>query len=115
MWGYSRKGGKDMTEGMKCVKCGKTARPAKLRFQGQPIDGWKCKCGESYFDPAQAQRILLLNKIKKEAFRVKVGKVRSNLIVRIPKKIAEALGLESGEEVTLKVDGQEITIDTGCT
>ena len=93
-------------DGMECVKCGKTAKPSKLRFQGQQIDGWKCKCGESYFDPAQAQRILLLNRIKKEAFRVKVGKVRSNLIVRIPKKIADALDLKSGEEVTLKVDGQ---------
>ena len=102
-----------MTEGMKCVKCGKAAKPAKLKFQGQPIEGWKCKCGESYFDPDQAQRILLLNKIKKEAFKVKVGKVRSNLIVRIPKKISDALELKDGNEVTLKVDGQEITIHTG--
>ena len=103
-----------MTEGMKCVKCGKTAKPAKLRFQGQSIEGWKCKCGESYFDPEQAQRILLLNKIRKEAFRVKVGKVRSNLIVRIPKKIADALDLKDGEEVTLKVEGNhDIMIETG--
>ena len=100
-------------EGMKCVKCGKAAKPAKLKFQGQPIEGWKCKCGESYFDPDQAQRILLLNKIKKEAFIVKVGKVRSNLIVRIPKRISDALELKDGKEVTLKVDGQEITIHTG--
>jgi AbrB family looped-hinge helix DNA binding protein len=101
-------------DGMKCVKCGKTAKPASLRFQGQSIGGWKCKCGEEYFNPEQAQRILLLNKIRKEAFRVKVGKVRSNLIVRIPKSVAEALGLKSGEEVTLKIEGKEdITIHTG--
>jgi AbrB family looped-hinge helix DNA binding protein len=101
-------------DGMECVKCGKTAKPAKLRFQGQQVDGWKCKCVESYFDPEQAQRILLLNRIQKEAFRVKVGKVRSNLIVRIPKKIADALQLKDGDEVTLKVEGdQEITIITG--
>lgn len=101
-------------EGMKCVKCGKTARPSKLRFQGNTIDGWKCKCGESYFDPGQAQRILLLNKIRKEAFRVKVGKIRSNLIVRIPKTIADALELKNGEEVTLKVEGKkDIRILTG--
>ncbi len=101
-------------EGMKCVKCGKTAKAAKLKFQGRSIDGWKCKCGESYFNPEQAQRILLLNKIRKEAFRVKVGKVRSNLIVRIPKRISEALDLKDGAEVTLKVEGdQEIKIETG--
>jgi CxxC motif-containing protein len=101
-------------DGMKCVSCGKTAKQAKLSFQGQQIDGWKCKCGEEYFEPEQAQRILLLNQVRKEAFRVKVGKVRSNLILRIPKRIADALELKDGEEVTLKVEGsQEIMIRIG--
>lgn len=101
-------------EGMKCISCGKTARPAKLSFQGQKIDGWKCGCGEEYFEPEQAQRILLLNQVRKEAFRVKVGRVRSNLILRIPKRIADALELKDGEEVTLKVEsGREIMIQIG--
>lgn len=100
--------------GMKCVACGKTAKSAKLSFQGQPIDGWKCKCGEEYFEPEQAQKILLLNQVKKENFQVKVGKVRSNLILRIPKRIADALELKDGEVVTLKVEGrQDILIQTG--
>jgi len=94
-------------DGMKCVSCGKTAKPAKLSFQGQKIDGWKCGCGEEYFDPNQAQRILLLNQVRKENFRVKVGKVRSNLILRIPKRIADALELKDGEEVTIKVESEK--------
>ena len=101
-------------DGMKCVSCGKTAKPARLNFQGQAIDGWKCKCGEEYFEPEQAQRILLLNQVRKEAFRVKVGRVRSNLILRIPKRIADALELKDGEEVTLRVEGDgEIRVTTG--
>jgi hypothetical protein len=101
-------------DGMKCVSCGKTAKPARLNFQGQAIDGWKCKCGEEYFEPVQAQRILLLNQVQKEAFRVKVGRVRSNLILRIPKRIADALELRDGEEVTLRVDvAGEIRVTTG--
>ena len=101
-------------EGMECVSCGKIAKKTKLRFQGTDIDGWKCSCGEEYFDPEQAQRILYLNKIKNETFTVKLGKTRSNLILRIPKAIAETLGLKSGEEISLKIknDG-EISIDSG--
>jgi CxxC motif-containing protein len=101
-------------DGMKCVSCGKTARPAKLNFQGQKIDGWRCSCGEEYFDPEQAQRILLLNQVRKEQFRVKVGRVRSNLILRIPKRIADALELNDGEEVIIRVEsGNEIRVLTG--
>ncbi|MFO7618331.1 MAG: hypothetical protein R6W91_01540 [Thermoplasmata archaeon] len=101
-------------EGMKCISCGKTAKPAKLSFQGQKIDGWKCGCGEEYFEPEQAQRILLLNQVRKENFRVKVGRVRSNLILRIPKRNAHALELNDGEEDTIKVEsGSEIRVLTG--
>ncbi|MBU4032490.1 MAG: AbrB/MazE/SpoVT family DNA-binding domain-containing protein [Candidatus Thermoplasmatota archaeon] len=100
--------------GMKCVACGKTAKPMKLSFQGKRIDGWKCKCGEEYFEPEQAQRILLLNQIQKEQFRVKLGRVRSNLILRIPKRIADALELKDGEVVTVRVEGSgEIRVLTG--
>lgn len=91
-------------KGMKCVKCGEIAEKAKLSFQGVEIDGWRCGCGEEYFNPEQAERILLLNKLKDESFEVKLGKSRSNLILRIPAKVQEALGLEPGETVKLKVE-----------
>jgi hypothetical protein len=92
-------------EGMTCVACGKMAKNAKLRFQGGEIDGWRCPCGEEYFDPEQAQRILLLNKILEKEYRIKLGQIRSNLIIRIPTELAEALGLNKGESVLLKADG----------
>jgi len=81
-----------------------------LRFNKFKLNGWKCRCGEVYFDPEQAQRILILNKLRKEAIRVKLGRIRSNLILRVPKAVEEALGLKKGKEVTLKVKDKEIVV-----
>lgn len=94
-------------KGLKC-KCGFTAKETKLGFLGYKINGWKCpKCKEEYHDPVEAEKILLLNKLKKTSFEVKVGQIRSNLIVRIPKEVEKALSLEKGEEITLKVSSKE--------
>lgn len=82
-----------------------------IDFNNYKIDGWKCSCGEVYFDPKQAQRILLLNKLKKESIKVKLGRVRSNLILRVPKSVEEALGLKKGKEVNLKVKGKHIVVE----
>jgi hypothetical protein len=92
-------------EGMECVSCGKIAKKTKLRFQGTDIDGWKCSCGEEYFDPEQAQRILLLNKILSKEYKIKLGQIRSNLIIRIPAELAEALDLHKGENILIKAEG----------
>ena len=98
---------------MKCVSCGKTAKKAKLRFQGTEIDGWKCPCGEEYFDPEQAQKILLLNKILSKKYKIKLGQIRSNLIIRIPTELAEALALQKGENVSIKAEGlKKLYIET---
>lgn len=95
-------------KGLKCHKCGTAAKEVKLSFLGHKIDGWRCgKCGEEYHDPVQAEKILLLNKLKKAEFGVKVGQIRSNLIVRIPKEVQKALGLEKGEELTLRIPSKQ--------
>lgn len=99
-----------MAKGMKCVKCGKIAKEAVLRFQGERINGWKCTCGEEYFDPAQAQRILSINKLKHQVLEAKLGKIKSNLILRIPKAVEDALGLESGETVKMKVSNKRLEL-----
>jgi len=52
---------------MKCYKCGQIMKYAKgIKFNKYAIDGWKCSCDEIYYKPEQAQKILLLNKLKKE-------------------------------------------------
>ena len=92
--------------GLKCVKCGRVAEPAKLSFQGDAIDGWRCaSCGEKYYDPAQAQRILALNKMRMQSVSVKLGRMKSNLFIRIPPAVSELLALKQGETVNLRVKG----------
>ncbi len=97
---------------MKCYKCKKVMKYTKgLRFNEYKLDGWKCsKCGEEYYEPDQVQRILLLNKLKKQKFHLKLSQVKSNLILRLPKEVSDALGLKKGEEVefSLKKDNEMV-------
>ena len=99
---------------MKCQNCDKKMNYVKsIDFNGFKIDGYSCTCGEVYFDPEQAQKVLLLNKLQKETIKAKLGKIRSNLILRVPKDIEIALGLEKGEEVAIKIEGKGIKILPG--
>lgn len=81
-----------------------------MDFNGYDISGWKCPCGERYYEPEQAQKILLLNKLKKEAVRAKLGRIRSNLILRLPIGIEHALGLKQGEEVLISIEDNAIKV-----
>ena len=81
-----------------------------LKFNEYRIDGWKCSCGEAYFNPEQAEKILLINKLKKQVIRAKLGRIRSNLILRLPKDIETALNLKKGEEVLIKLEGRKLQI-----
>ena len=90
---------------MKCYKCGKRMSFEKgLSFNEYTIDGWLCSCGEKYYDSEQAQKVLLLNKLKKEELRAILGQIKSNLIIRVPKEIELALQLKKGKEVILKIE-----------
>ena len=96
---------------MKCNKCGKSMNYVKqLAFNKHKIDGWRCSCGEIYYNPEQAQKILLLNKLQKETIRAKLGKIQSNLILRLPKNIEYVLDLEKGEDVLIKIEGKGLKI-----
>jgi len=96
-------------KGLKCI-CGAIAEYKKdLKFNGHILDGWECpKCKEAYYNPEKAQRILLLNKLRKKTLRLKLNKVRSNKIMRIPKEIDEALGF--GNEVLVRVEGKALKV-----
>ena len=83
---------------------------AVVKFNQYEIDGWKCTCGEIYYEPEQAERILLLNKVKKMLYRVKLNKIRSNLILRIPKDVGDALKLHKGKQVTIEIKNKEIIV-----
>lgn len=96
---------------MKCHKCKKAMKYVKgMKFNEYKIDGWSCSCGEKYYNPEQAQKILLLNKLQKHKFHLKLSKVKSNLILRIPKEVSEALNLNKGEEVEFKLKDSDMII-----
>ena len=99
-------------KGMKCI-CGKTANYAKnLKFNSYDIGGWKCdSCGEIYYDPEKAERILMLNKLKKHKYSLKLSQVKSNLVLRIPKEVSDLLNLRKGGEVEFSLkDTNEMII-----
>ena len=93
---------------MKCV-CGKIAYYTKdLTFNGYVVDGWKCKhCNEAYLNPIEAERILILNKLKKQRFNLKLNRVKSNLILRLPKQVGEVLKLKNGDELKLTLNKKD--------
>jgi DNA-directed RNA polymerase subunit RPC12/RpoP len=90
---------------MKCFKCGRKMLLLKdMPFNEYKIDGYRCEpCKEVFFDPEQAQKVLLINQVKKERFKAKLGRIKSNLILRLPKDIETALNFQQGEEVILTV------------
>jgi hypothetical protein len=81
-----------------------------IPFNDHKIDGFICTCGEIFFDPEQAERVLLLNKLKKQKIFSKLGRIKSNLILRLPKDIEHALDLEQGEEVELMIDDKTLLV-----
>ena len=101
-----------MKKGIGCV-CGKIAEPKKnLSFNGYKLDGWKCSCGEIYYEPEQAQRILLINKLRKAKIKVKLGRIKSNLILRIPKDIEKAIGLNKGDKLEIQLKDDKILLSS---
>ncbi len=75
-----------------------------LTFNGEKLSGYRCSCGEEYYDPEAAQRVLLRQKLAHAKLTAKLGRIRSNLILRLPKDVEKALGLAEGEEVQLTVE-----------
>jgi len=102
---------KSQKKSMKCA-CGKIAAyKADLKFNGYPLDGWICKsCGETYHNPKKAEAILLLNKLKRQKFIIRLGRMKSNLIFRIPKKVSDALSLQKGGQVEFFLKDNETMV-----
>ncbi|MBU1201362.1 MAG: AbrB/MazE/SpoVT family DNA-binding domain-containing protein [Nanoarchaeota archaeon] len=98
---------------LKCAFCGSRTIPKNgMKFNSYDIDGWKCtKCKEEYYDPIQAQRILLINKLRDKSYKLSVNKVKSNLVLRIPKDVSDAMGLNDKSTVDFKLkNNKEIII-----
>ncbi|MBI3032561.1 AbrB/MazE/SpoVT family DNA-binding domain-containing protein [Candidatus Woesearchaeota archaeon] len=90
---------------MKCQTCNKQMKyKTNLRFNQYTLRGYKCSCGEEYYHPEDTQRVLMMNKLQKQAIKAKLGRIRSNLILRLPKDVETALNFHEGEKVILKIE-----------
>lgn len=87
-----------------CSECGEKTEQIIHSVEGFEQRAWKCpKCGDITIHPIDAQQYLRYKKLSKEE-TVKVGKLADSLIIRVPKQIAEVLGLQKGKKVKLKLE-----------
>ena len=103
----------DASRGIVCVCGASTERSADIRFNGFVTGGWKCAaCGEEYGDPEKTEQTLVLNRLRQHSKTLKLNKVRSNLVMRIPVEVSEVFGLQDGDSVELRIVGDDIVLRT---
>jgi len=91
-------------EKIKCT-CGKWTRPKYFNAGKYKIRGSECPgCGETYFNAEDANKALIFNKIKNEVLTGKVAKAGNSYVVRLPKKLIDALGLTAGSTVDITIE-----------
>ncbi|MBS3133351.1 hypothetical protein J4470_04510 [Candidatus Woesearchaeota archaeon] len=97
---------------MKCVFCNSVTEERLVDYEevGVKFGKYKAhvckKCGEAYFDSGIAE---IIQKKSKDlglfglAKKTKVAEIGNSLAIRVPKRLAEFVGLKKGKEVTLMV------------
>ncbi len=100
-------------EKIKC-QCGEWTKPKEFNIDGFKMRGSEClACGETYFNPEDANQALIYNKIKNEVLTGKVAKSGNSIVVRLPKRLVEALNLTAGETVTISFENPK-TVKLVC-
>lgn len=91
-------------EKIKC-QCGKWTRPKHFSLEGFKVRGSECSnCGEIYFNAEDSNKALIYNKIKNEILTGKVAKSGNSYVVRLPKRLVDALNLTVGSTVTISIE-----------
>jgi hypothetical protein len=97
-----------------CQVCSWKMQKTKVTVQGMQIRAWECaKCSETVLHPEDAQKIFVLNKLRK-GIPVKVGRLGTSLMVRFPKEFTEYYNIEKGRDLILRAEDEsrfEITVD----
>ena len=91
-------------KGLKCVKCGKTAKPARLRLEETEVPGWKCSCGEEYLDTEAVERLLAIRRLAEENLNARVTRQGNSFAVRLPIAVFKAFGLKDKENLRISID-----------
>ncbi|HLC77344.1 MAG TPA: hypothetical protein VJH04_04030 [archaeon] len=97
---------RDLWEAEHTCICGGRMKREKMPMEGLEVRAWKCvKCKEIVLHPEDAQKMLVLNKMK-HGIPVKIGELGESLIIRFPKEVAEFYKISKGGEVILKAENK---------
>lgn len=90
-----------------CHVCNKKMEKKVFNIHSCKVRGWECpNCKEAVLYTEDAQKVLMLNKLKK-GLPVKVGQLGNSLIIRLPAEITEFYHIEKGKNILLKTDSLE--------
>ncbi len=99
-------------KGMKCVACGKTAKPAKLRVDNSQVPGWKCPdCGEEYLDGVAVETLLAIRKLKAERLTAKVTRQGNSYAIRVPMQVVNAYRLKDKKQLKILPEEKRIVLE----
>ena len=90
----------------KCLECGKNMKKEKREISpGIYAQVEVCsKCKDEWLDEDEYEKLRAL-------FKRKAFKIGGSLAVRIPKEIADILGIHDGEDLSIKSKGEQIIIE----
>lgn len=96
----------------RCTKCDSIMKKNIIVIEGMHVRSWQCsRCKEIILHPEDAQKMLVLNKIKK-GMPVKVGALGESLIMRFPKEVTEFYKIKKGEKIILKLgDSKKLELE----
>jgi hypothetical protein len=93
---------KSKEKGPHCFRCGSLMRPKTLRLGDIEVRAWRCsKDKEEIIHPEDAQKALLLNKLKKQGVKVRIGILNEAPYLRFPKEFRDIV--KKGDEVLVRV------------
>ena len=98
-------------EGPYCFRCGNSMKPKSIRLGGISVRAWRCpKDGEVILHPDDAELALMLNKLRRQGVKVKIGTLNKAPYIRFPKEFSRIL--VKGDEVVVKViSAKAFTLD----
>jgi ribosomal protein L37AE/L43A len=98
---------KDLEEGKPiCIKCKKAMKAVQIKLGKVNARAWRCsKCGEEILHPLDAEKALLMAKLKK-GIKLKVGILNKAPYVRFPKGFSKLLRKGETVSLTAKAPGQ---------
>jgi Zn-finger nucleic acid-binding protein len=93
-------------EMIKCPECGKSLRSERREVSAGVYAHFEVcpDCADEWLDEQEYEKLRAL-------FKRKAFKIGGSLAVRIPKEIADAIGITDGDELSIKTKGEQLIIE----